>query len=83
MHVNGRLTAPPEVLAVLVTNSVFATLPEGGTFEPQALGTTRVFFNVSMWLRGLRVAMRFCLEMLGPVTAAHRLSAPMEAAARG
>jgi hypothetical protein len=83
MKVNGRLTAPPEVQAVLATNSVCATLLEGGRFEPQALGTTRVFFKVSIWLRGLRVAMRFCLEMFRPVTAAHDLSAPMEAAARG
>jgi hypothetical protein len=83
MNVNGRLTAPPEVQAVLATNSVCATLLEGGRFEPEALGTTRVFSKVSTWLRGFSAAMRCCLEMFGPVTAAHRLSAPMEAAARG
>jgi hypothetical protein len=83
MIVNGRLTAPPEVQAVLATNSVCTTLLEGGNFEPQALGTTRDLFRVGLWLRDLCAAVRPLCRMLAPVTAAHRLSTLMEAAARG
>jgi hypothetical protein len=38
MHVNGRLTAPPEFQAELATNSVYRNLLQGSFDRPQARG---------------------------------------------
>ena len=44
MNVNGRLTAPPEVEAVLVTNSVDGMMLEGWKSGPTTGGTTLASF---------------------------------------
>src|SRR5277367_1997457 len=38
MHVNGRLTAPPEFQAELATNSVRRNLLQGSVIRPEARG---------------------------------------------
>ena len=40
MNVNGRLTAPPQFEAVLVTNSVCSIVRQGTGIQPKARGTT-------------------------------------------
>ena len=46
MNVNGRLTAPPLVEDVLVTNSVDGMVSEGGNVQPKARGTTLAHWSV-------------------------------------
>src|ERR1700722_1499568 len=57
MHVNGRLTAPPEFQAELATNSVRRNLLQGSVTRPEARGNPLDIF--SSCTSGLR-ATRFC-----------------------
>ncbi len=83
MHVNGRLTAPPQTEAVLVTDSVVCISPLGRFAKPIASGKT--LDRSSMALRSL---LRFArtagssLRKFDTVSATHLLSATGEAAAR-
>ena len=45
MHVNGRLTAPPEFQAELATNSVRRNLLQGSFTRPQARGNPLDIFS--------------------------------------
>jgi hypothetical protein len=92
MNVNGRLTAPPEVEVVLVTNSVDDMVSEGRSSGPTAGGTTLASFSPGSGTRmreGRRIS---CVggraaegaQMFGkfdPVSATHFLSESQEAAA--
>jgi hypothetical protein len=45
MHVNGRLTAPPEFQAELATNSVRRNLLQGSFAQPEARGNPLDIFS--------------------------------------
>lgn len=45
MNGNGRLTAPPEFKAVLVTNSVYGTMSEGRSSRPATGSSTLASFS--------------------------------------
>jgi hypothetical protein len=83
MHVNGRLTAPPQVEAALVTDSVVCISPLGRFAKPIASGKT-----LDRSSKALRSLSRF-VRTAGPsllkfdtVSATELLSATGEAAAR-
>jgi len=82
MHVNGRLTAPPQVEAVLVTDSVVCISPLGRFIKPIASG--KILDRSSLALRSLSRFVRTAgpsLLKFDTVSAAHLLSATGEAAA--
>ena len=55
MHVNGRLTAPPEFQAELATNSVRRNLLQGSFDRPQARGNPlNIFSSCTSRLRVMR-----------------------------
>ncbi len=83
MHVNGRLTAPPQVEAVLVTDSVVCISPLGRYFRLIASGKT--LDRSSRALRSLSRSVRTAgprYLKFNTVSATHLLSATGEAAAR-
>ena len=45
MHVNGRLTAPPDLQAELATNSVRRNLLQGSFDQPEARGNPLDIFS--------------------------------------
>ena len=51
MNVNGRLTAPPQVEVVLVTNSVDDMVSEGRSSGPTTGGTTLAKFSPGSGIR--------------------------------
>ena len=82
MNVNGRLTAPPQVEVVLVTNSVDGIVLEGERVEPTTRGTTLANWSLGTGsrtriLRGILQADSGArgLGKFDPVSVAHRLSA--------
>ena len=87
MNANGRLTAPPELRAVLVTNSVFGNLLQGRLARPEARGnllatppfSTRPDVRHARKSGDARSERRF--RKSDPVSAALLLSAITEAAA--
>ena len=96
MNVNGRLTAPPQVEVVLVTNSVDDMVSEGRRVWPETRGTTLASFSTGTCLgtRTLRGARRVGVQAGGgadagaenlrkfnPVSATHLLSVSQEVAA--
>jgi hypothetical protein len=88
MHVNGRLTAPPQLEAVLVTNSVDSNLHESSFQQLTASGTSLENFMYGSRLP-LAQAVRHSLaspasrapRQFPPVSATHISSTPWEAAA--
>jgi hypothetical protein len=97
MNVNGRLTAPPEVEVVLVTNSVDDMVSRGRSSGPTTGGTTLAKFSPGSGTRMREERRILCAgrraaegaQMFGgfdPVTAIHvcmaqGLSVSQEAAA--
>ena len=92
MNVNGRLTAPPQVQVVLVTNSVDGMVSEGWLVGLTAGGTTlaRVSPGSGMRMREERknscagrraVAGAYTFGKCNPVSATQVLSVSQEAAA--
>lgn len=93
MNVNGRLTAPPQVEAVLATNSVDGIVSKGRIEWPGARGTTlgHIFLDTGLRMRTLRSDLQVEQRCAGtggrglwksdPVSATHGLSASREAAA--
>jgi hypothetical protein len=92
MNVNGRLTAPPQVEVVLVTNSVDGMVSEGWLVGLTAGGTTlaRVSPGSGMRMREERknscagrraVAGAYTFGKCNPVSATQVLSVSQEAAA--
>ena len=88
MQVNGRLTAPPQLEAALVTNSVEVILREGGfdrtsargiPLEQPSLGNS--FRRCFVQRPGRACESADSLRKFDPVSAAHLLSASQEAAA--
>ena len=92
MNVNGRLTAPPEVEVVLVTNSVDDMVSEGRSSGPTAGGTTLASFSPGpgmqtrnerkvLYAGGRAASSAHGLRKFDPVSATHLLSVSQEAAA--
>jgi hypothetical protein len=83
MHVNGRLTAPPEFQAELATNSVRRNLLHGSFDQPEACGNPLDIFShgtsVRRTTRSAEVHARS--GNLGPVSAAQFLFGNKEGAA--
>ena len=89
MQVNGRLTAPPQFEAALVTNSVFGIASKGRASRSSARGTTLAQSSLgsSPLFRLVRragqvFASAHRLGKFYPVSAAHNLSTPLGGAAR-
>lgn len=82
MHANGRLTAPPQTEAVLVTDSVVCISPLGRSLRPIACGKTldRSSQALSSLMRFVRPGGRGRLKF-DTVSATPLLSATGEAAA--
>ncbi len=87
MHVNGRLTAPPQLEVALVTNSVSRLLRQGSFYPPAASGIsleTNTFGNplrlADRAFRASASAVRSLRQFL-PVSAPQLQSVPTEAAA--
>ncbi|AEU38212.1 hypothetical protein AciX8_3929 [Granulicella mallensis MP5ACTX8] len=90
MNVNGRLTTPPRIEAVLVTNSVCSDLLQGSFVRPEArglileqssLGTSqRLRFLRGYPQAGGRARVACSLRKFDPVSAAQFPSASREAA---
>ena len=81
MHVNGRLTAPPEFQAELATNSVRRNLLQGIN-RPEARGNPLDIF--SQGTSGQRSSRELCFDRsgnTGPVSAAQFLFGTKEGAA--
>jgi hypothetical protein len=82
MHVNGRLTAPPEFQAELATNSVRRNLLQGSFDQPEARGNPLDIF--SHRTSGQRTTRTFEVHPrsgnLGPVSAAQFLFGNKEGA---
>lgn len=93
MNVNGRLTAPPQVEAVLATNSVDGIVSKGSGEGPGTRGTTLgyIFLDKGLRTRTLREDLQMERRRAGtggcglwkfdPVSVTHGLSALREAAA--
>jgi len=83
MHVNGRLTAPPEFQAELATNSVRRNLLQGSFNRPQARGNPLdIFSHGTSRQRTTRSRERHaCSGNSGPVSAAQFLFGNKEGAA--
>ncbi len=88
MQKNGRLTAPPQLEAVLVTNSVCCKSLKGRMDRPEARGTTLAQPSLgnrpgrcSAQTFGQVYASAHSLGKLDPVSATHRLSSSQGVAA--
>ncbi len=87
MHVNGRLTAPPQLEAALVTNSVSRLLQQGSYHTPAASGISLENNPFGNPVRSAHGAVRASasavrsLRQFLPVSAPQLQSAPTEAAA--
>jgi hypothetical protein len=81
MQGNGRLTAPPQLEAVLVTNSVDFIVSQAASNGTVARGTTLETSSpgISLQSRNLRTAGSWTFD---PVSAAQHLSPAQEAAVR-
>jgi hypothetical protein len=83
MHVNGRLTAPPDLQAELATNSVRRNLLQGSDSRPEARGNP--LENLSQGTSGQRTTRsrerHACSGNSGPVSAAQFLFGNKEGAA--
>jgi hypothetical protein len=82
MHVNGRLTAPPEFQAELATNSVRRNLLQGSYSRPEARGNPLdIFSHGTSGQRTMRSRVRHaCSGNSGPVSAAQFLFGNKEGA---